>query len=344
MREIGSEFWTVDLNKNYDNNLDFLKFGKDFRLLMSGRTAIDFVLKDFKDNKKVVYMPDYCCESMIQPFKDNGYKIVYYNVDIVNNSYCIDIDFNCSVFFAMSYFGYSISNMDKYIEQFSYRGVVVIEDITHRFLCDINHCKSSTYMIASLRKWFPIISGAVAIKFTGVFKVDISDYTIDEDLVSKRKKAMNLKRQFIDGKFDDKNYFLNLYSESNKAIKYYNNKKIDELSFDILKHLDINIIKKTRIENCNKIESLISKNQKTKLLYKYNKGDCPLFVPIVLYNRDFIRNELVNNGIFLPVHWPNEIDSKNSIYDSELSLVCDQRYNTNDIEEYIKKLIKIVGD
>ena len=96
--------------------------------------AINFMkhLHSINDRFKVVYMPDYCCDSMIQPFMDNGYKIEYYHVDVINNKHEIDINYNCSVFFAMSYFGYSASNMDEYIEEFSKRNIIVIEDITHR--------------------------------------------------------------------------------------------------------------------------------------------------------------------------------------------------------------------
>ena len=86
MKEIGSEFWLENIQNN-DNNLDYLNIGKDYKLLMSGRTAIDYIINDITDNKKIVYMPNYCCESMVQPFIDNGYSIRYYNVDAINNKY-----------------------------------------------------------------------------------------------------------------------------------------------------------------------------------------------------------------------------------------------------------------
>ena len=137
MKEIGSEFWLTDLDKN-DNNLDFLKLGYDYKLLMSGRTAIDFVLSDFNDDVKIVYMPNYCCKSMMQPFLDNDYSIVFYNFDMQTKQYDINFDVKCSVFFAMNYFGYSESSMDSYIDRFSEKKVLIIEDITHRFLSKKN--------------------------------------------------------------------------------------------------------------------------------------------------------------------------------------------------------------
>jgi len=158
LKEIGSEYWTTDYD-DIDNHLDFLNVGKDYQLLMSGRTAIDFVLENIQDLKRIVYMPEYCCKSMVQPFEDSNYTIKYYGCDLINHCYTMEENTDCSIFFAMGYFGYSESNMDKYIKLFHERNIIVIEDITHRLLSDINHSEYSTYLVASLRKWFPIISG-----------------------------------------------------------------------------------------------------------------------------------------------------------------------------------------
>lgn len=344
MKEIGSEYWAIELETS-NNNLDFLNIGKDYKLLMSGRTAIDYVINDINDSKKIVYMPNYCCESMVQPFIDNGYTVEFYNVDVLNNVYDINIDFDCSIFFAMSYFGFSISNMDKYINILSKKGIVIIEDITHRFLCDINHSNKADYLICSLRKWFPIISGGIAINMKNVFKNDIGNYIINDNYVETKKTAMNLKRKYIEDSIEiNKNEFLELYYMSNEMIKDYKNQKIDIISLNILRHIDINSIKKYRINNYKIILKKLKKNKKIKLLYNYQKGDCPLFVPIIIDNRDNIRKQLIDHSIYLPIHWPNFNKFNNEIYNHELSLICDQRYSINDIEKYIDELIKIVGD
>ena len=342
MREIGSEFWTVDIIHK-DNDLEFLKIGQDQKFVMSGMTAIDFVLKDINDNKKIVYMPDYCCESMIKPFIDNGYQIKYYASDVINNKYDIDISFDCSIFFAMSYFGYNSSNMDNYIKEFSDRNIIVIEDITHRLLCDKNYCNNSTYLIASLRKWFPIISGGIAIKMHDEFKNNIDHYVIDEKFVEIKEKAMNLKREYILGNSNNKDEFLELFAIANSMIQNYANKMIDEKSLSILRNLDIESIKERRINNCKLIDERIKNIKNIRLLYNYHEGDCPLFVPIMLNNRDNIRKKLIVKNIYLPIHWPN-IGLENDIYNLELSLINDQRYSGKDIIEYINTFIEIMGE
>ena len=342
-REIGSEYWKVEIDSNHINK-DLFDIGKDIKYLMSGRTAIDYVLQNIKDDKKIVYMPDYCCESMVIPFIDNGYQLKYYHVDLINSNIDINLDEDCSIFFAMNYFGYKESNMDNFIKEFHKRDIIVIEDITHRLFQAKNHSEYSNYLIASLRKWLPIYTGGIAISLNKKFSEDINDYIVDEELIYEKKKAMQLKSEYIKGKNSDKEEYLKLFSSSNDKIKNYRTKKIDNDSLEILKHFKFDDMIKRRIENVKCIENKLKNNKKIKLIYEIQDGDCPLFVPIIINNRNEIRTKLIDNNIYMPVHWPNSLNLKNEIYDKELSLVCDQRYDKNDIEEYINKLIKEVGD
>ena len=62
IEEIGSEFWIDDrINTGNDLHHDFKKNGfyGDRRLLLSGRTAIDYICHDIRRERKVstVYMP-----------------------------------------------------------------------------------------------------------------------------------------------------------------------------------------------------------------------------------------------------------------------------------------------
>ena len=52
---------------------------------------------------------------------------------------------------------------------------------------------------------------------------------------------------------------------------------------------------------------------------------------------------MFNNNIFTPVHWPyvsKELNGyiKNTIYETELSLICDQRYTIDDMNIQIEVL------
>ena len=72
----------------------------------------------------------------------------------------------------------------------------------------------------------------------------------------------------------------------------------------------------------------------------------PFFIPILVPNRDKIRIALKERNIFLPVHWPRVegIAHTNRLYDTELSLVIDQRYSIFDMKKMIGALNDIGGN
>ena len=54
MREFGSEFWEdTSYNSSKNNSLKYFNIGKDIKYLMSGTTAIQYVLENINDNKKI---------------------------------------------------------------------------------------------------------------------------------------------------------------------------------------------------------------------------------------------------------------------------------------------------
>ena len=161
--EIGSEFWLEE--NNSDIETEGKKQFEDNTLFLSGRTAIDYALERLCAQKdiKTVYFPSYCCESMLQPFIERNICIKFYTVLFQEGKliYQINEKEECDIFFAMNYFGYSAYAMDSYIQKFKQRNILVIEDSTHSWLSERIYNKNSDMVVASLRKWFPIISGAI---------------------------------------------------------------------------------------------------------------------------------------------------------------------------------------
>lgn len=351
MKEIGSEFWLT-----HDHKIApilqmprWLNLGNDNKLLLSGRTAIDFVIRDILINREIntVYFPSYCCQSMLQPFINHGIEIILYEVDLMNTLRInINPEQQCDVFFAMNYFGFSQGRMDNYIEIFKKRNIIVIEDATHSLLSNTAFNNQSDYIIASLRKWFPIISGGLAVKSVGEFNINHKDIT-SEEMVKTRKRAMLQKGKFINGDISiNKEYFLKQYNEANELLDNdYELYRIDSDSYHLLQEMDIEKIINTRIKNAEELYKKIITNKHYKLLFDIlEQGDCPLFVPIVFNNeleRDSLRTYLVNNKVYCPIHWPKpEISNNNTdnIYNRELSLIVDQRYDVTAMQIVMHKL------
>lgn len=349
MREIGSDFWSEKNNLNC-NNKEFWNLGKDNKFVFSGRTAIIYVLKNILESQKIkkVYFPSYSCTSMCEPFESFGIQIEYYDVYFNNGlKYNINLDEECDIFFAMNYFGYSESNMEKYVNHFKEKGAIIIEDITHSILSKKKFCEQSDYLVASLRKWFPIFCGGLAVNRFSNFKLDLCNET-NKEMVSKRKIAMKNKFEYLSKEYSNDNNeklkkeFLNQYAISENLIEESNKDYIiDDESLEFLMGIDLNEIICKRKENVKLIYKKLKTNKNIKFLFEnYKEEDCLLFVPILLENkkREALRKYLIENKIYLPVHWPLE-EKTNNIFDMELSLICDQRYTTEEVNYYLDILI-----
>ena len=333
--EIGSEFCEFDGKLNC-NNGDFWKFGKDNKFTVSGRTAIYYILEEIQKSNliKKAYLPSYICNSMIQPFLDFGIK------------YNIDYDTDCDIFFAMNYFGYSETNMEKYTKYFKQKGAVILEDITHSILTQKKYSQYSDYLIGSLRKWFPIANGGIAVNVNSKFNINLN-YNLKHPKTEIKYKAMSLKKRYLESFNSElKKQYLQDYSEYNSSLNLdYKNYPIDEKSYDIIMKIDIEEIKNKRKENTKIIYEKLKGNLNIKFIENYDEKDCLLFVPIILEKnlRDNLRKFLVEKEVYLPIHWPLE-EKLNNIFDQELSLVCDQRYTTKEISDYLDLIINYIGD
>lgn len=353
--EIGSEFW---LEKYKKVQSDF-KVNKNEVLLMSGRTAIDFAIEILQKNQSIkkVYMPSYCCESMLISFLNKNIEIEFYDVLFESGKliYNIDLDKECDIFFAMNYFGFSSYNMDYYIECFKRRSITVIEDSTHSFLSERKCNKKSDIVIASLRKWFPIISGAILIvnnkDLIDNVKVQEKKLIENYDYTNIKELAMIEKEKYIHKKEQiEKSAFLDKFKKANEVLNQkYKNYKIDSKSEEILKSLNVNEITKARRKNAKIIYNYLKCQNEYAYLNDIDfDKDSPLFIPIFIKEekRNELRKYLTQNNIYCPVHWsiPGAIKNKQQakIYNMELSLICDQRYCENDIQKYIN-LVKVFG-
>ena len=344
--EIGSEYWEFDGELNCNNRM-FWEIGEDVKFTLSGRTSIYYVLKNIllKHNIQKVYMPSYSCSSMVLPFEEFGIEIEYYDVYYNDGiKYNINLEEECDIFFAMNYFGYSETNMEKYIQKFKEKGKIVIEDITHSVLTEKRYSIYSDYVVGSLRKWFPITSGGIAVSMNSKFDIDLKEDS-NETLIEVKSNAMQKKKKYIENNTGAKEEFLTQYAESNEILDNdYKDYPIDSKSFEIIMGIDLEKIKKQRNKNTKLIYNKLKNNYKINFLVeKYREEDCLLFVPILLNNtlRNSLKEFLIQKHVYLPVHWP--LDQKiNNIFDKELSIICDQRYSEEQISKYIELIVEFL--
>ncbi|MDD5792879.1 MAG: hypothetical protein PUD22_09880 [Erysipelotrichaceae bacterium] len=329
-REIGSEFWNIP--QGDENHL----FSNDTRWFISGRAALDHILKDIMTTKEIrtAAMPSWCCDTMIEPFLRNGIAVSFYPVIIKDGRLYQDYqDIKADVLLKMEYFGYEAHN------DLPFAGTI-ISDISHSIFTDADH--DSDYVFGSLRKWAGFKTGGFASCKEG-FKLKEPTST-DSEYVGRRKKAMALKSAYISGLSDDKGY-LDIYVEAEESLVGLYDLCGDKEDIEAAKHLDLRYLKERRRANA---KNLLAELGEYALFKEMGADDCPLFVPIIIDNRDELRKYLIDHAIYCPIHWPISplhqlSEEERYLYDHELSLICDQRYDLADIREMtaiIKQYLK----
>jgi hypothetical protein len=336
MREIGSEFWLEREPQTFSCE-------RDGCYVLSGRTAIDLIIQDILKTRKIrnVYMPAWCCDSMLAPFVARGIDIKFYDISLAESADTAEIlcdfcDFRENIFYVTNYFGYENTLPVETVKKYKEQGSIILYDRTHSFLMENDpYLALADYSFASIRKWMGVIGGAVV---KGVKDCQLKPCSY----LACKEKAMRMKRAFIEGDTSiDKQAFLNLYSEfGHHLAEDYQNYEMDDLSYAIYKIEDLSAMRRKRRENAKYLHDNL---QGVKFIGEFTEKAVPLFVPIFFETteqRNAVRKKLIEAQIYCPIHWPKPAQipadcEANKIYDTELSLICDQRYNVEDMQRIV---------
>lgn len=354
--EVGSEFgieWPPSRISETDACVPGIlnPSGKDEVLLLSGRTAIDCICRDMQLSgiAGCVYMPAYCCSSMIAPFIRNGFSIKFYDVGFDGGklTYNLADDREIDILYLNNYFGFRTFIDIEWVRRKQKEGTVIIYDKTHSlFLRNDPYMEVADYIFCSLRKWFAVASGAVLYKS--------SDYLIDFDLrecgyVQAKFSAQVLKARYLSGEESvSKEMFYPAFADfSHHLEEDYAGYRMDEKSIVLLKSANLTEIISRRRENARMLYAELRDVGWLKFLFSGIDNDVtPLFVPVIVKTqelRDELKKRLISRQIYCPVHWPkNSMIAPqmevNKIFDREISLICDQRYTPDQLDGMVQTI------
>lgn len=355
LKEIGSEFWKSAAEGEGDSVTALLPKGFDYRVVLSGRTALEIVVSDALKSKKLkkAYLPSYICHTMIEPFQRHGLEIRFYDVVPAENGMelLIDMDNDCDIVLLLDYFGFLNERLPCLARKFADHEKTVVYDATHSLFSKRTDDSAYDYVFGSFRKWFGVNAGFCAKK--GIWE-DFPSLSENELYTSKRNAAFALKKSFMETGTPQKNTFLKLFADAEEMLETdYRNYAPDSESLDTISGINIARVRKKRCENAAFLANRLSQLdfKWLKLPFKKPKpNECPLFLPILVDPklRDDLRSHLIRNGVYLPVHWPlsqlHRIgDRAVAVYRSELSCVCDQRYGLDEMDR-IFSLIRSYGN
>ena len=289
-----------------------------------------------KDKCKIL-LPSYLCESIVTAVKYAGIKYDYYKI---NEDFSIDLDSldemsrSSSIVFIIHYYGFP-QNLNE-IKRISKRNNnVLMEDYTHGvfskyedkylgFHGDVGVC--------SLRKSLPLYEGAMLLlnnkENTSCFNNQgIRDRLAFGDIL----KILNLALKNLEFKFG---FSIRKYLLSNDKLKTAYMKR--EIEKDINVKQGISKTSKLMLNSINAEEIVLSHrknykyylenligNDKIGIPFKsLDEGICPLGFPVLIENRNLIRNCLLRSGINLRSYWdklPDDVSEKEHFKSHKLS-------------------------
>jgi len=333
---------------------DWLDWGAENRFLATGRTALEHIIRDIQARQKFqrAYLPSYCCQTMIDPFLAHNIEVEFYGV-LVNEAGLLEInleqDHKCDAVLIMNYFGFIQSDYSDIIEQLKMKQhTVIIEDATHSLFCTKRFHATSDYTFASFRKWFATPGGAIAAKMRSPFIID-APFAYHTKYVEFRKLGMTLKSQYMNKNSSEKESYIKAFADAETLLDQdYADYLIDDVSMSILSRLNVDSLRKKRVQNGRLIlENIVEDKHLQKLVAHVSDDECPLFIPVKVPKeyRAHMKQYLSENKVYCPSHWPispsHRLDNHTiDLYDSEVSIVCDQRYD----EKHISKMTTIINN
>lgn len=359
MKEIGSEFWTgctPTTGHDYSMRPEIFYKTHPSRVVetLSGRTALEHIVEVLvRMGKTAVCVPSFCCQTMIVPFLKHGMKVLFYDVQITQKGlHRVTCDKKYDTILLMDYFGHTDDETLEIATREKADGVTVIYDATHSMYSLIN-TQPYDFVYGSYRKWLDINCGFFSWgkeqRIAGITQSDGN-----QAYARVREELFDRKAEYMNGGAVRKEAFLSLINTAEFILEeHYHHKMPDDRSKEVLKHSDANYIINKRRTNAKVLTDAINELNDARVRCinpVLNPYDTPLFVGVIVEStlRDPLRRFLIEHEIYCPIHWPKtkehiEMRGSKLLFNSELSLICDQRYDEKDmhrISETITDFLK----
>ena len=352
-KEIGSNFWMSKEERESQLPLNGGVYGLDkwkySQLTSSGRGAIKLLLSNLPQ-VKCVLVPEYTCSSVIAPMEESGVTCCFYPV---NRDFSVDENallglierYSPQMVYFQSYYGFdTLRSIKQLYPVFQRMGLLVVEDITHSWLCDFNTTEAD-YSLASLRKWLEIPDGGVLMSNKHSLNFVMSAQE-SENIVSEFLKASILKEKYFSTlNSSDKEEFRKHYVNAKNILQHDTTiYAMSSMAKSVLAQTDFDSLVKRRRENASILCQQLKSDFVEPCGVVFSEGATPLYYPIyVKGNRNQLQKTLAANDIYCPVHWPMPTQVIQSltedgtfIYSHVLSLICDQRYDADDMNAIVQ--------
>lgn len=326
-KKIGGEF---EINPSALNGISDYAPNNDIFLYSSGRSALMAILKNVaQTNPGVIHIPYYICPSVVNACVFAGFEVSFYELDegfLFPLEYLEKIKKGESLL-TVNYFGFVDDNPIIASIKELRPDIVTISDQTQSFWT--YEQSLADYSFTSLRKHFPVPDGA----FVHSQKAFAEEHTL---IPINSFYPLKLSGSILKWQKQEDRLYLDLFNEGENVLDKERDVTQASLTTKFLfEKINMEATKERRKEN-TKIVYEIGQEIGLQFIFDYNENIIPLSVPVLLNNRDRIRNAMMKENVFLPIHWPiDEYNSKSKnaklMASNSLSLIIDQRYLEKEI-------------
>jgi hypothetical protein len=291
--------------------------------LSNGRTCLNIILKHV--NAKSVYIPYYCCDSLLEAVYENKLKIIFYSINEKFEPTNLPKLKSDELFIYINYFGLKRS-YSKYLIEFF--GEQVIIDNTHDYFAKGNSVGSS---FNSSRKYFGVPDGAYL--YTNV------------DTSGPLLRNINFITDHLVQRLDGRQQEAFESFQKNEMLQNCKPFKISKFSEEILNGINYDLIAEKRRRNY-KIY-----HRELKDLNELN--DISIADDTVPFCYPFMRGGMIDlslfyeNNVYIPILWKEVLYRIHEGYHWEkkitrqiLPLPIDHRYD----EVQLKYVINLIKD
>lgn len=311
MKELGG-YLELELG-NRDN-----EYHRGLTRLNTGRNALEYILRARKFSK--IFLPYYHCSALKTPLERLGQSFEFYHID-----YNFEFEhFSVADDEALLYINF-FGLKDSYIHSLAARYTNLIVDNAHSFF---SHPLPGVDTFYSCRKFFGVPDGAyLATEHhpEAGFRQDVSSgrYT---HLVGRYDEGATAHYAFykqLENSFDDEP--VKLMSVSTQRL---------------MANIDYEAAAAKRSENYICLHEALKDINRLTLPAKSVGMSYPLLTSLDMLHK------LIQQKVYIGIYWPNVIrdmpsDSvEHDLALNLLSLPIDQRYDTNDMEEIVKRIGK----
>jgi hypothetical protein len=304
--------------------------------LETGRQALRLV-SDYwwNEDRESLLVPDYLCDSMLEPFMSRNWNIVPFSVgasfemDVESLIRAIDATSSTFGLLTTSYFGRTPSEDHKRAIKYAQsRGGSVVEDETHHVFEP--HESGADFAVASLRKLLPLADGAYlrGQLLTGPQLGAARDVG--------RWQAMGQKAQALaSGSTHEIKAAREAMLKSAELLEEdLSPRAASAETQSLLPRFDYDRMARIRVENAQTLESALADVDGLAVVNPVYATSVPSHVVLRLRKPQRMQSELAARGLFCAIHWPpSEILMRAGDWpDDIISVPIDHRYTTADME------------